>query len=382
MSGPSARRHVYFRVVEPNEAERILVFDSQQLTVGRAKENDLRADYAEMSRRHAVFARTGQRFSVQNLSTSNGTLVNGSAIDTHVLQDGDVVQVAEVTLTFCESPENPAQLGMKLEYASQLTGFGPEALQATDGESTMLGIMDTLDTSGSFEVRPANDFEYDLNDLGEELAPSAPAEEPAAAPRDLDLELEGFGLDDLEPPDAEAESAALARPRGEPSAKTRPIEDLRSSADEVWTLDDEPEPELLEPVAAEVEPVAAEPEPIALESADEDLLDADEALELDPGDSFELREAPTVERPMPQPPRPEPAAVAPRASAPAAPSAQSAPPAPSPPPAPAAASVPMVSLQLEIEGLSRELEATVRALLGKVIELPNLRVRIKGDDLG
>jgi hypothetical protein len=41
-----------------------------------------------------------------------------------------------------------------------------------------------------------------------------------------------------------------------------------------------------------------------------------------------------------------------------------------------------LSLHLEIDGLSGELQTVVENLLGKVLSLPPLRIRIKGDDLG
>jgi hypothetical protein len=40
-----------------------------------------------------------------------------------------------------------------------------------------------------------------------------------------------------------------------------------------------------------------------------------------------------------------------------------------------------LAVTLEIDGLSGELRRAVEALIGKVVELPNLRVRIKGRDL-
>ena len=52
------------------------------------------------------------------------------------------------------------------------------------------------------------------------------------------------------------------------------------------------------------------------------------------------------------------------------------------PPARCEAARRSVALQLEIEGLSGELQRVVEALLGKVIELPPLRIRVKSDDLG
>jgi hypothetical protein len=50
--------------------------------------------------------------------------------------------------------------------------------------------------------------------------------------------------------------------------------------------------------------------------------------------------------------------------------------------APAGRATGAIAVTLEIDGLSGELRRTVEALVGKVIDLPKLRVRIKGRDLG
>src|SRR5262245_4884505 len=54
---------------------RLIVFDTQDLTLGRATENDISVDDPEMSRRHAVFKRSREGCAVQDLGTSNGTAV-------------------------------------------------------------------------------------------------------------------------------------------------------------------------------------------------------------------------------------------------------------------------------------------------------------------
>jgi hypothetical protein len=41
-----------------------------------------------------------------------------------------------------------------------------------------------------------------------------------------------------------------------------------------------------------------------------------------------------------------------------------------------------LSLTLEIEGLTPDLQKTVGSLIGKVISLPSLKIRLKGKDLG
>jgi pSer/pThr/pTyr-binding forkhead associated (FHA) protein len=50
----SSRLHTYFVVKEPDVPDRILVFDTQEISIGRAKESDLQAKYPEVSRRHAT----------------------------------------------------------------------------------------------------------------------------------------------------------------------------------------------------------------------------------------------------------------------------------------------------------------------------------------
>ncbi len=123
-----------------------------------------------------------------------------------------------------------------------------------------------------FEVRPPGDF--DLHGLDDETA----------APRDLDAELGGFGLDGLHQSDQ-------APPPLSPSSPSKPT-----------------------PAAAS----GASPEIFTLEEAD----------------AIPAKTAQTL------------------------------------------------SLNLEIEGLNDELQKVVGALLGKVLSLPPLRIRIKGDDLG
>src|SRR6185436_18611342 len=50
-------------------------------------------------------------------------------------------------------------------------------------------------------------------------------------------------------------------------------------------------------------------------------------------------------------------------------------------PAPAKPAAGPLALTLEIDGLTGDVRRAVEALVGKVIELPSLRVRIKGRDL-
>jgi pSer/pThr/pTyr-binding forkhead associated (FHA) protein len=126
MAAASNRIHTFLVLKQPGQSDRIIVWDTQEISLGRSPENDISVDHAEISRQHANFVRTGKSCVVQNLNTSNGTLVNGQPVTTHTLQARDAICIAEVELTFYQSAKDPVALGMPISYASQLKQFeGP-----------------------------------------------------------------------------------------------------------------------------------------------------------------------------------------------------------------------------------------------------------------
>ncbi|MCS6884404.1 MAG: NAD(P)-binding domain-containing protein [Acidobacteriota bacterium] len=70
-----------------------LVIESDNLTIGSSTENDLLLNHPSVSRLHAGIAIIEGDFWIQNLSKSNGTLVNGSPIEIVQIQPGDTVQI-------------------------------------------------------------------------------------------------------------------------------------------------------------------------------------------------------------------------------------------------------------------------------------------------
>ena len=310
------RIHTYLVLKGGGQAERVIVWDSQDVSVGRSGENDIAIDDAALSRKHAQFYRANGAWAIKDLGTSNGTTVNGETVHTRVLQNKDVVRFGEIEISFVQVSKNPGQIGKKVEFASQLKSFGGAAGQASNGEATMLGLVQTLDGDDDeedFVVGKMNDFGADLAEM------QAPVKRQA--PRNLDAELGTLGGDELGGDPMASPAAASVSPahRLPAAAKLAP------------------------------KPAAAKPAPrLAPPPNPEWALD-------------DVDEVPPVAKPQARP--------APRAAAPA-------------PARPAAAPARQtVSLQLEIEGLSGEVRSAVEALLGKVIELPPLRIRVKPEDL-
>ncbi len=77
-----------------------VVLSGDRVTVGRLSSCGIRLDDANISRVHAAFEREGDGWSVLDLESTNGTLVNGACVEHRRLVDGDVVTVGVTELVY------------------------------------------------------------------------------------------------------------------------------------------------------------------------------------------------------------------------------------------------------------------------------------------
>jgi DNA-binding SARP family transcriptional activator len=71
------------------------------LRIGRMDDNDLVIDGVKVSRYHAVVVEAGAGFAVNDLRSTNGTLVGGKRVmDSHLLHDQDVIRIGGTDLVF------------------------------------------------------------------------------------------------------------------------------------------------------------------------------------------------------------------------------------------------------------------------------------------
>jgi len=175
-------------VQEPGKSSSIVVWDTEEITIGRLPENDIVLEDADASRRHGRFLRNYSGYHVEDLGTANGTFVNDVRLDEpRQLANKDVIKIGEVQIRFIQTRKDPNALGMPVAYASELKDFDGKSVAGADPEATTLGLMDPV--SGSFDVGAVGDFV-----LESDITP--------AEPRNLDLE---FG--DIEPAGAESPEA-------------------------------------------------------------------------------------------------------------------------------------------------------------------------------
>jgi hypothetical protein len=78
---------------------RVREFNKGRVVVGRARDADFRVDDSNVSRRHAAIYWDDGRIMVQDLESTNGTMVNGYPVTTTVLRPTDVLVIGECRIT-------------------------------------------------------------------------------------------------------------------------------------------------------------------------------------------------------------------------------------------------------------------------------------------
>ncbi|PHV10374.1 FHA domain-containing protein [Chitinimonas sp. BJB300] len=74
--------------------------ERDSLRIGRKPHNDLQIDNLAVSGEHARLNIIGQELFVEDLDSTNGTMVNGKPIQRQLLQDNDVVEIGKYRLKY------------------------------------------------------------------------------------------------------------------------------------------------------------------------------------------------------------------------------------------------------------------------------------------
>jgi pSer/pThr/pTyr-binding forkhead associated (FHA) protein len=72
--------------------------DRDRLVIGRGRKADLALAEATISRAHAVIGFDGQAFYVEDLGSTNGTLVNGARVTKQPLKTDDEIQMGKLRI--------------------------------------------------------------------------------------------------------------------------------------------------------------------------------------------------------------------------------------------------------------------------------------------
>lgn len=100
----------------------------ERTTIGRKPHNDIQIDNLAVSGEHAVIVTILNDSFLEDLGSTNGTLVNGNAVKKHFLQNNDIVELGKYKLKYLAEPgQQPAASAADFEKTMVLR---PSAMKA------------------------------------------------------------------------------------------------------------------------------------------------------------------------------------------------------------------------------------------------------------
>jgi pSer/pThr/pTyr-binding forkhead associated (FHA) protein len=79
---------------------------ADETLIGRNPSSDVAVADESASREHAIVARDGGVYTIEDLQSTNGTRVNGTRVRTATLADGDEIQVGHTRFRFFWAPRD------------------------------------------------------------------------------------------------------------------------------------------------------------------------------------------------------------------------------------------------------------------------------------
>ena len=109
----------------------------ERTTIGRKAHNDIQIDNLAVSGEHAVIVTILNDSFMEDLGSTNGTLVNGNAVKKHFLQNNDVIELGKYKLKFIqEAGAQPAAAAADFEKTMVLR---PSAMKAAAEQAKAAG---------------------------------------------------------------------------------------------------------------------------------------------------------------------------------------------------------------------------------------------------
>ena len=100
----------------------------ERTTIGRKPHNDIQIDNLAVSGEHAVIVTILNDSFLEDLGSTNGTLVNGNTVKKHFLQNSDVVELGKYKLKYISEP-GAAQPAEKADFEKTMV-LRPSAMRA------------------------------------------------------------------------------------------------------------------------------------------------------------------------------------------------------------------------------------------------------------
>jgi pSer/pThr/pTyr-binding forkhead associated (FHA) protein len=156
----------------------------ERTTIGRKPHNDIQIDNLAVSGEHAVIVTILNDSFLEDLGSTNGTVVNGNAIKKHFLQNNDVIELGKYKLKFVGEAAPAAGAGEKADFEKTMV-LRPAAMKAAAAAAGAAGggaAAAVAQRQAAVQAAAATAQSAGIadKDAGPKIAP--PPAAPAAAP--------------------------------------------------------------------------------------------------------------------------------------------------------------------------------------------------------
>jgi hypothetical protein len=153
----------------------------ERMTIGRKPHNDIQIDNLAVSGEHAVIVTILNDSFLEDLGSTNGTLVNGQPIKKHFLQHNDVVELGKYKLKYVNEQAH-LNKGAPQDFEKTMV-LRPGAAPRTEGarpasESQQMRAPGASQPMGVSQPSPALSESQALRAAGAAVAPAAAASQP------------------------------------------------------------------------------------------------------------------------------------------------------------------------------------------------------------
>lgn len=141
--------------------------DKELVTIGRRPNNDVHIDNLAVSGSHAVVRTIGNDSFLEDLDSTNGTMVNGKPIKKHILQHGDVIELGKYQIRYVnEAAVNAGAVGGASADFEKTMIIRPSAMKAVVPVA-----------AGADSVAPSIQSTTTVQDIMQQGAPEPPKAE-------------------------------------------------------------------------------------------------------------------------------------------------------------------------------------------------------------
>ena len=153
---------------------REIPLDKERITIGRRPQNDIQIENLAVSGEHACIVTILNDSFLEDLGSTNGTLVNGNPIKKHILQNNDVVEIGKYKMKYVVEAAAAAQ-------AAQDDFERTMVMKSSPGKPTAPKLAAAPTSPPTGAPRPAAAAVSAPTSPPRPAAPAAAAQKPAAA---------------------------------------------------------------------------------------------------------------------------------------------------------------------------------------------------------